>query len=469
MTNSYDLDKIIPLIIGYCEIDEAHAATMFDNFTPQHFPENAEHIFRIYKEHFLTTGNLPSRSMLNTLKLSRKARQLTEAFVKVLDEFDFESYPAKEVRRLSRAFLKQQRGLEMKAKLQVAFELDEQGLLNPEEIEAAYENIRDTVSKRLPFSEELVTDFESDLPGLLREVLSPESRKVVKTGFPTIDDALAGGLSESTLTLLASRTHGGKTTTMLNMAFRQVENGHNVLFISLEDTKKYLYYKYLALRSDIPISVINDLKPKNKMQHINKFLDRNKHDETQRGKLIVLDLGEQEFRISDMREVVMDYLEKSIDVVYLDYLGKLTAPAGMNKSTIYEKGKAYAAGLRRLSLETNIPIVTACQTTKESLNKSIVDLDLDCVSESSAITHTADVIGILSGSKDEFKMYENERFIKFVKNRLSCHVDEVMSLYWDSKTLKIFDESERTAWERYGELTGDDREIFDEKAPGRAA
>jgi len=460
MPTKYDLKIVEPLVIGNCERDFEHATYVFNNISHDRFknPE-AWPVFVSYAKQFHKTGRLPNRRVLLAEKADEpETLNKINTFFERVDGLELDQWHPQDIQDLTVTFHKKffLKGLSDKFAELVNKEEDVSlSLLNMAETE-----LKEGLALCEFFIAKRPTDYDSDLDEFITSVLTPDSRKIIKTGYPTLDDALGVGLPESTLTVLASRTHGGKTVMMLNLAHRQVHAGHNVLFVTLEDTKKSCDYKELALRSDIPLNILESVKMERKRGPIAKFLKRSNEHPHKRGKYYIVDMSEKEFRVRDLRQVVAAIGPNNLDAIYLDYIGKVSAPKELNSSSMYEKAKSIAAELRRLAIENKLPIVTAAQTTRESMRKKIEELDLDCISESYAIAHSADLIIILSGKEDDDRMYENQKYLKIVKNRISDKSDEIFSMYWDMKTLKVFDDSQHDDWIDYAYLTGDKREIL---------
>jgi len=461
MPTRYDLKTIEPLVIGNCERDLEHANYVFNNISHDRFknPE-AWPVFVSYAKQFHKTGRLPSRRLLLAENSDdpKKVERINKFFNRI-DELKLDEWHPQDIQDLTVTFHKKFFLKDLSDKF--ANMVNQEEDINLSLLNMAETELKEGLALCEFFIAKRPTDYDSDFEDFLTSVLTPDSRKIVKTGYPTLDEALRGGLPESTLTVLASRTHGGKTATMLNLAHRQVHAGYNVLFVTLEDTKKSCDYKELALRSDIPLEILEAVDMKKKRGPIAKFIKQSEENPCERGKYYIVDMSEKEFRVRDLRQIVAAIGPDNLDAIYLDYIGKVSPPKDLNSSSMYEKAKSIAAELRRLAIENKLPIITAAQTTRESMRKTIEDLDLDCISESYAIAHSADLIIILSGKEDSYRMYEHQRYLKIVKNRISDKNDEVFSMYWDMKTLKIFDDSQHDDWINYAQVTDDTREIFD--------
>jgi alpha-amylase/alpha-mannosidase (GH57 family) len=137
---------------------------------------------------------------------------------------------------------------------------------------------------------------------------------------------------------------------------------------------------------------------------------------------------------------------------------------------LYGKVKKIAEELRAMSFTFNIPVVSVSQLNREG--SSIINLreiDFTHISESLGLPATVDFMSIF-GSDDENMIYKSELSYKIVKNRLGGRVGTINKLYFDSRTLKIYDVTEIDQWIEDANKSGDDRELApkeNRRTPGR--
>jgi len=79
---------------------------------------------------------------------------------------------------------------------------------------------------------------------------------------------------------------------------------------------------------------------------------------------------------------------------------------------------------------------------------------------SMGIPATADFVAILGDNEDEM-VYESEIHYMLSKNRLGGRVGESDLLYWDRKSLGMYDRTEEEIWMNDAGLTGDDRRMYE--------
>ena len=75
-----------------------------------------------------------------------------------------------------------------------------------------------------------------------------KSDKLIKTGYPSIDK-YSGGLTRGEITIIGGRPGHGKTTVMINLLAKALEQGHKAMFFSRELPNAELLKKILCLES----------------------------------------------------------------------------------------------------------------------------------------------------------------------------------------------------------------------------
>ena len=76
------------------------------------------------------------------------------------------------------------------------------------------------------------------------------------------------------------------------------------------------------------------------------------------------------------------------------------------------------------------------------------------------IPATADSIMVLGMDEDDV-IYQNEFKWKCVKNRLGGRVGDIGKLYYDGRSLRIYDETELDKWLEDAKKTNDERNVFE--------
>ena len=226
------------------------------------------------------------------------------------------------------------------------------------------------------------------------------------------DKITKGGLPNKTLNIALAGTGVGKSLFMCHVASSVLLQGKNVLYITLEMAEEKIAERIDANLLNVPIQDITDLPRlmfENKVNNISK--------KTQ-GSLIIKEYPTASAHSGHFKALLNELaLKKSFkpDIIFIDYLNICSSSryrAGSNVNS-YSFIKAIAEELRGLAVETNLPIVSATQTTRSGFGSS--DVDLTDTSESFGLPATADLMFALISTEELEGL--NQIMVKQLKNR----------------------------------------------------
>ena len=221
-----------------------------------------------------------------------------------------------------------------------------------------------------------------------------------------------GGLPNKTLNIALAGTGVGKSLFMCHVASSVLLQGKNVLYITLEMAEEKIAERIDANLLNIPVQQLTDLpRPmfETKVSNLAK--------KTQ-GNLIIKEYPTAAAHSGHFKGLLNELaLKKSFtpDIIFIDYLNICASSryrAGSNVNS-YSYIKAIAEELRGLAVESNVPIVSATQTTRSGFANS--DVDLTDTSESFGLPATADLMFALI-STEELEG-ANQLMVKQLKNR----------------------------------------------------
>ena len=221
-----------------------------------------------------------------------------------------------------------------------------------------------------------------------------------------------GGLPNKTLNIALAGTGVGKSLFMCHHASSVLLQGRNVLYITMEMAEEKIAERIDANLLDVSIQNLNDL-PKNTFEK--KVV--NLAQKTQ-GQLIIKEYPTASAHAGHFKTLLNELaLKKSFkpDIIFIDYLNICASSryrAGSNVNS-YSYIKAIAEELRGLAVETNVPIVSATQTTRSGFASS--DVDLTDTSESFGLPATADLMFALISTEELEGL--NQLMVKQLKNR----------------------------------------------------
>jgi len=210
---------------------------------------------------------------------------------------------------------------------------------------------------------------------------------------------------------------------MQNFAVKSADNGHNVLYITLEMSERKVMKRVGAMRLKIPINDYDRISKdvdliKTKIQNLKNANGSVGDDlfEKKVGKIITKFWAAGTANISDFDNYIQKLKEKrgiKIDLIIVDYITLIAPQKGLGSDNLYTKGKQLAEGLRALGAKYKCPVLTGVQVAKDAWNAS--DITLESVPESKAIAETADIFfGIIR--TEEMKRINLYRF-KLLKQR----------------------------------------------------
>ena len=244
-----------------------------------------------------------------------------------------------------------------------------------------------------------------------------------------------GGLPNKTLNVALAGTGVGKSLFMCHSASSVLLQGKNVLYITLEMAEEKIAERIDSNLLECDIQKITELP---KMMFENKV--RRIAQKTQ-GKLVIKEYPTASAHVGHFRALLNDLaLKKSFrpDIIYIDYLNICASSrySKLGNVNSYSYIKAIAEELRGLAVETNVPIVSATQTTRSGYGSS--DVDLTDTSESFGLPATADLMFALISTEELEEI--NQIMVKQLKNRYNDPtVNKRFVVGIDRAKMKLYD------------------------------
>ena len=221
-----------------------------------------------------------------------------------------------------------------------------------------------------------------------------------------------GGLPPKTLNIALAGTGVGKSLFMCHVASSCLSQGKNVLYITLEMAEERIAERIDANLMNISIDDLHDLPRKMFQDKISRITKKTS------GKLIVKEYPTASAHSGHFRGLIKELaIKKSFkpDIVFVDYLNICASSRfkGAQNVNSYMYVKAIAEELRGLAVETNVPFMSATQTTRTGFVSS--DIGLEDTSESFGLPATADFMFALISTEELEDL--NQICIKQLKNR----------------------------------------------------
>ena len=221
-----------------------------------------------------------------------------------------------------------------------------------------------------------------------------------------------GGLPPKTLNIALAGTGVGKSLFMCHMAANCMNQGKNVLYITLEMAEERIAERIDANLMNISMEDLHDLP---KSMYVTK-IGRIKKDTN--GQLIIKEYPTASAHTGHFRGLVKELaIKKSFkpDIIFVDYLNICASSRFKGSTSVnsYMYIKSIAEELRGLAVETNLPIMSATQTTRSGFIST--DIGLEDTSESFGLPATADLMFALISNEELDGL--NQIAVKQLKNR----------------------------------------------------
>ena len=172
-----------------------------------------------------------------------------------------------------------------------------------------------------------------------------------------------GGLPPKTLNIALAGTGVGKSLFMCHVASSVLLQGRNVLYITMEMAEEKIAERIDANLLNVPIQQITDLPKSMFESRLNKISKKTQ------GTFIIKEYPTASAHTGHFKALLNELaLKKSFkpDVIFIDYLNICASSRYKSNFSVnsYSYVKAIAEELRGLAVETNVPIVSATQTTR---------------------------------------------------------------------------------------------------------
>ena len=191
-----------------------------------------------------------------------------------------------------------------------------------------------------------------------------EERGCVPTGWPVIDELLAGGLGKGDLGLVFGNPGGGKSWMLIALGATAVKAGYNVLHYTLELSEVYVGRRYDAsfVESNIETVSFNREKVEAKIKELP-------------GQLIVKEYSPGKASMSTIEGHIQKCKDLGFepDLIIIDYVdllrsGRKTVDRKEEIDDVYTAAKA-------LAREQNLPVWTVSQVNRMGAKDDIIEAD----------------------------------------------------------------------------------------------
>ena len=319
------------------------------------------------------------------------------------------------------------------------------------------EAIPSILSDALAVSFDLTVGHDYVDDGLNRYDFYHKKEDKIKFDLDYFNKITKGGLPQKTLNIALAGTGVGKSLFMCHVASSVLMQGKNVLYITLEMAEERIAERIDANLMNITIDDLHTLPKKMFENYLTKIQKKTN------GKLIIKEYPTASAHVGNFRSLIKELaLKRSFrpDIIFVDYLNICASSRFRGNANVgsYFYIKAIAEELRGLAVETNVPIVSATQTTRSGFVSS--DIGLEDTSESFGLPATADLMFALISTEELEDL--NQICVKQLKNRYNDPtVNKRFILGIDRAKMKLYDVEQQAQRDIVDSGQEEDEVIFD--------
>lgn len=364
-------------IFKMCNIDRPFLVKMMTHLQSNYFSSDTLKIlFKIYKKTFDEFDNkVPTRKMIDNLLSKTSVKFNREIMNEYLDEI-FQEDP--NINLSEKDYITKQVITFAKHARMIDAVTESYRLLGEEsdnEDETVFEQVVGLVRDALMFNIDVQIGYDLfDIDARYKNLREAHLNKMT-SGFNQIDEVLEGGWSRKELYCFMGPPGVGKSIFLPNVGFKALANGYNVVHYSLEMSEDRVGLRYDAIASGIHTKKLfeNTDEIKKKYETIKKLTKSHlKIKEFPTSMASVLDVE------AHLDELKM-YDDFETDIIIIDY-GDIMRSTRHNTKNPYEEQGWIFRELRGLAVKRNIVVITATQSTRDSMSsdggtKDIIGMD----------------------------------------------------------------------------------------------
>ena len=373
---------------------------------PKYFdPEFRSSVFFI-KEYYEKYHALP-----DTLQIEAESGQKFQKITLTKDQYQ---YCSEEIESFCRAKA-------MSCAIMDGMKLVQSGEDNYGTVEAL---IKDALSVSLNTS--LGLDYFDDPAERLKKLST--TKKPTSTGWRDFDDCLGGGLKRKEMLLFSANSGVGKSIVMGNLGVNFLQQGFNVLFVTLELSEEDISVRYDSMITGTHIAEWR--------QRINETVNKLKEKQPNLGKLYIKHMPINTTTASDIRAYLKEFELKNNflpDMLIVDYIDVMATSQKISAENVSQKDKFVSEELYGIGVEYDLFLVTASQQNRSAVDQT--NLNHSHIAGGISKINITDYYVSILGT-DTMKQGGEIQF-KILKARSSEGLNKVISLSWNSKTLRV--------------------------------
>lgn len=249
----------------------------------------------------------------------------------------------------------------------------------------------------------------------------------IPTGWPALDDQLAGGMARTEMILFSANSGGGKSITLANYGVNMLERNLRVVYVTLELAEYLVAQRFDTMFTGIPAVVWKQRKK----ELINKL----EQAAATHGNLTIKHMAAGACA-NQIRGFLKEYelINKAVpDVLLVDYLDIMGTNEHVSADNISEKDKRATEQLREIGFDYNMIIGSASQQNRSAVDTT--ELNQSHIAGGMTKVNTVDVWASIIFTP-AMKAIGQISF-KLLKTRNSDGVGNTVHLGWVPGRLRI--------------------------------
>ncbi len=208
----------------------------------------------------------------------------------------------------------------------------------------------------------------------------------VETGFIYLDKYTNGGFRPEDYIIIAARPSIGKSAFAISLCRNMIANGMRIAFFSLEMPARDVTTRLLSMISRVDqTKIVNANFSGNELERVMNAADNLFSKELYIVDVPNISLGDLRAKARSLKR------EHDIQCLFIDYIG-LVDPGLDQRTPRHEVIATVSKSLKQLARELKIPVVTLCQVSRDSEEKTPI---LSNLRDSGSIEQDADIVMFL--------------------------------------------------------------------------
>ena len=281
----------------------------------------------------------------------------------------------------------------------------------------------------ITLQKDLGTSFSKDPLGFFQDLRTNDFP--ISTGWSDIDSVLYGGPIKGNLVFFMGLPGAGKSLFLQNVSLNMIQEGYNVLYISLELKEALVKQRMYAMLAEAGTKQMYN-NYEESAEKLNIIFKKEKY-----GDLRIKKMPDAGTTTNDIRAYAKEYTIQTgnkIDFIVVDY-EDLMSPndKSIDIANAFVKDKVVCTELRALASELDCIVYLASQINRSGNQEQ--EFDMSHVAGGISKLNTCDIMMAIFTTTAMRQKGEYE--IQFLKTRTSSGVGNKVKLKYNNETMRI--------------------------------